>query len=75
MTLPILFKPGDILTAEQINNYLVERPEKQAAAVRGRIQPRVNDLTSRIEVLHQKAEYKQQQANQGAPIYDYEENF
>lgn len=75
MTLPILFKPGDVLTAEQINNYLVERPEQQEAAIRERIQPRLNGLTERIESLRQKAEYKQMSQQGGKPIYDYEQNF
>lgn len=75
MSKPILFQPGDILTAQQINDFLVERPEQQVTALRERLQPQLAPLTDRLAVLRIKAEYKKQINQGGRPTYDYEQDF
>lgn len=72
MTLPILFKPGDILTAEQINNYLVNKSEEQLSAFRNEINPIIDEIESKLTSLEHKATLHKLIATGGKPRYDYE---
>lgn len=46
---PPIFKPGDILTAEQINRWLVEAPEKDLAAYQAATKPLIDGLDQKIK--------------------------
>lgn len=46
---PPIFKPGDILTADQINTWLVEVPEKDVAKYQATTAPLVDALDAAIK--------------------------
>lgn len=51
MTKPILFKPGDVLTAELINKYLVEDPQAQLDNLKNQIEPELDKIPKRVEKI------------------------
>lgn len=46
---PPIFKPGDILTADQINTWLVEAPEKDVAKYQSVTKPLIDGLAQKIK--------------------------
>ncbi|WP_297587743.1 hypothetical protein [uncultured Mobiluncus sp.] len=46
---PPIFKPGDILTADQINRWMVEAPEKDLAKYQETTKPLIDGLATAIE--------------------------
>ncbi|MBB5846543.1 hypothetical protein F4555_001339 [Mobiluncus mulieris] len=46
---PPIFKPGDILTADQINRWMVEAPEKDLATYHATVKPLIDGLEQKIK--------------------------
>lgn len=46
---PPVFKPGDILTADQINRWMVEAPEKDLATYQAATKPLIDGLEQKIK--------------------------
>lgn len=73
MTKPILFKPGDVLTAEQINKYLVENLEEQKREIAKHVKEMgLEELRTRLAPLLTKAAIKQSLAGEIRVKYDYD---
>ncbi|WP_298635005.1 hypothetical protein [uncultured Mobiluncus sp.] len=72
MSKPIVFQPGDVLTAEQINKYLLEDDGSQQAALDTRIAGLVEQIETKINETAQTTELAKVLTTGGRPTYDYE---
>lgn len=73
MTKPIVFKPGDVLTADQINKYLVENDSGKITALTTQLQPIWKDIQTNLGSINTTLTKAEVYATGGRPVYDYED--
>ncbi|WP_297724206.1 hypothetical protein [uncultured Mobiluncus sp.] len=71
MSKPV-FKPGDILTAEAINNYLVNNDAKKKAALETQLAPIYEQIETKMADLNHAINATEIFTKGGRPVYDYE---
>lgn len=72
MSKPIVFQPGDVLTAEQINNYLLENDEAKLAALNSQLSPIWGEIKTSLSNLDKALKAYEIYTTGGRPVYDYE---
>lgn len=73
MTKPIVFKPGDVLTADLINKYLVENDSGKITALNTQLQPLWKDIQTNLGSINTALKKTEVYATGGRPVYDYED--
>lgn len=72
MSKPITFSPGDILTAEEINNYLLENSEVRQATFDASIRDLKKQVEAKIATVDNELKQAEIYLKGGKPTYDYE---
>lgn len=72
MSKPIQFKPGDILTADDINRYLVERTDEAQARFNEQILAIKAQIEQKLALIDAALDKFEIYSKGGRPTYDYE---